>query len=77
MKSTIYITALLLCACSGDPKATDSDQPEEVIDEITLPTEAEVEAIDAAEKAAYDGVTEENADTTLDELESRIGGEDE
>ena len=63
-----FAASLLLVACSSEPDVADPEA--EDLGEITLPTEADGAAIEAAAKEAGEAITEENADVTLDELEA-------
>ena len=58
-------TALLATACT-EPEASER---------APLPSDADVEAIEAAAKKAAADVTEENADATLDALEAELDAE--
>jgi hypothetical protein len=82
MRAPQLILALPLClafvACEGEPQAssgTDSGAGAGA-PEITLPSESEADAMEAAANQAAGEITAENADAALDQLESQIGGDD-
>ena len=74
MKALLCLPALLLCACSSEPAASGNEPTEETV-ELTMPSDEEIEAIDAAVESAPDKINDANADVTLEELEAMIGDE--
>ena len=76
MRAAVVVAALtLLPACGGE--AEGADNQEGGARKVELPGAEENQAQEAAARRAADAITEENADDTLEDLESIIGGEDE